>query len=94
MLHFDLVSILFGTSIPTSFNILVKMFLHLFIICHNVVLPDLVFLRLSLYLPLHSMCVFHSHVVPESYKSNILLLCPFNLNYLNLSLTNTHESKD
>ena len=30
MLHFDLVSILFGTSIPTSFNILVKMFLHLF----------------------------------------------------------------
>ena len=26
MLHFDLVSILFGTSIPTSFNILVKMF--------------------------------------------------------------------
>ena len=43
MLHFDLVSILFGTSIPTSFNILVKMFLHLFIICHNVVLPDLVF---------------------------------------------------
>ena len=72
MLHFDLVSILFGTSIPTSFNILVKMFLHLFIICHNVVLPDLVFLRLSLYLPLHSMCVFHSHVVPESYKSEFL----------------------
>ena len=30
MLHFDLVSILFGTSIPTSFNILVKMFLHLY----------------------------------------------------------------
>ena len=30
MLHFDLVPILFGTSIPTSFNILVKMFLHLF----------------------------------------------------------------
>ena len=30
MLNFDLVSILFGTSIPTSFNILVKMFLHLF----------------------------------------------------------------
>ena len=30
MLHFDLVSILFGTSIPTSFNILVKMFSHLF----------------------------------------------------------------
>ena len=30
MLKFDLVSILFGTSIPTSFNILVKMFLHLF----------------------------------------------------------------
>ena len=29
MLNFDLVSILFGTSIPTSFNILVKMFLHL-----------------------------------------------------------------
>ena len=29
MLHFDLVLILFGTSIPTSFNILVKMFLHL-----------------------------------------------------------------
>ena len=28
MLHFDLVSILFGTSIPTSFKILVKMFLH------------------------------------------------------------------
>ena len=28
MLHFDLVSILFGTSIPTSFNILVKMFLY------------------------------------------------------------------
>ena len=28
MLHFDLVSILFGTSIPTFFNILVKMFLH------------------------------------------------------------------
>ena len=28
MLHFDLVSILFGTLIPTSFNILVKMFLH------------------------------------------------------------------
>ena len=26
MLHFDLVSMLFGTSIPTSFNILVKMF--------------------------------------------------------------------
>ena len=26
MLHFDLVSIFFGTSIPTSFNILVKMF--------------------------------------------------------------------
>ena len=26
MLNFDLVSILFGTSIPTSFNILVKMF--------------------------------------------------------------------
>ena len=25
-LHFDFVSILFGTSIPTSFNILVKMF--------------------------------------------------------------------
>ena len=31
MLHFDLVSILFGTSIPTSFNILVKMFLHFLI---------------------------------------------------------------
>ena len=30
MLHFDLVSILFDTSIPTSFNILVKMFLHLY----------------------------------------------------------------
>ena len=30
MVYFDLVSILFGTSIPTSFNILVKMFLHLF----------------------------------------------------------------
>ena len=30
MLNFDLVSILFGTFIPTSFNILVKMFLHLF----------------------------------------------------------------
>ena len=29
MVYFDLVSILFGTSIPTSFNILVKMFLHL-----------------------------------------------------------------
>ena len=29
MLHFDLVSILFGTSIPTTFKILVKMFLHL-----------------------------------------------------------------
>ena len=29
MLHFDLVSIPFGTSIPTSFNILVKTFLHL-----------------------------------------------------------------
>ena len=29
MLNFDLVSILSGTSIPTSFNILVKMFLHL-----------------------------------------------------------------
>ena len=28
MVYFDLVSILFGTSIPTSFNILVKMFLH------------------------------------------------------------------
>ena len=32
MVYFDLVSILFGTSIPTSFNILVKMFLH-FIHC-------------------------------------------------------------
>ena len=32
MLHFDLVSILFGTSIPTSFNILVKMFLHLLLV--------------------------------------------------------------
>ena len=31
ILHFDLVSILFGTSIPTSFNILVKMFLHFII---------------------------------------------------------------
>ena len=30
MLNFDLVSILFSTSIPTSFNILVKMFLHLY----------------------------------------------------------------
>ena len=30
MLNFDFVSIPFGTSIPTSFNILVKMFLHLF----------------------------------------------------------------
>ena len=30
MLNFDLVSILFGT---TSFNILVKMFLHLYIVC-------------------------------------------------------------
>ena len=30
MLNFDLVSILSGTSIPTSFNILLKMFLHLF----------------------------------------------------------------
>ena len=30
MLNFDLVSILSGTSIPTSFNILVKMFLHLY----------------------------------------------------------------
>ena len=30
MLHFELVSILFGTLIPTSFNMLVKMFLHLF----------------------------------------------------------------
>ena len=28
MLNFDLVSILFSTSIPTSFNILVEMFLH------------------------------------------------------------------
>ena len=27
MLHYNLVSIPFGTSIPTSFNILVKMFL-------------------------------------------------------------------
>ena len=34
MLHFDLVSILFGTSIPTFFNILVKMFLHL-LLQHN-----------------------------------------------------------
>ena len=33
MLHFDLVSILFGTSIPTSFNILVKTFLHFIYIC-------------------------------------------------------------
>ena len=31
MLNFDLVSILSGTSIPTSFNILMKMFLHLYI---------------------------------------------------------------
>ena len=34
ILHFDLVSILFGTltlRFPTSFNILVKMFLHLYI---------------------------------------------------------------
>ena len=31
MVYFDLVSILFGT-IPTSFNILVKMFLHLYIL--------------------------------------------------------------
>ena len=30
MLHFDLVSMLFGTSIPPSFNILVKMCLHFF----------------------------------------------------------------
>ena len=30
MVYFDLVSILFGTFIPTSFNILVKMFLHLY----------------------------------------------------------------
>ena len=30
MLHFDLVSMLLGTSIPISFNILVIMFLHLF----------------------------------------------------------------
>ena len=29
MLNFDLVSILFGTSIPTSFNILVKMLMRL-----------------------------------------------------------------
>ena len=40
MVYFDLVSILFGTSIPTSFNILVKMFLHFCIyvcmfICHQ-----------------------------------------------------------
>ena len=28
MLHFDLVFILFGTSIPTSFNILVKMCIY------------------------------------------------------------------
>ena len=33
MLHFDLVSILFGTLNPTSVNILVKMFLHLFLLC-------------------------------------------------------------
>ena len=43
MLHFDLVSILFGTSIPTSFNILVKMFLHLFhcffTVCSNTYKP-------------------------------------------------------
>ena len=32
MLNFDLVSIPFSTSIPTSFNILVKMLLHLYII--------------------------------------------------------------
>ena len=31
MVYFDLVSILFGTSIPTSFSILVKMFLHFMI---------------------------------------------------------------
>ena len=31
MLHFDLVSLLFGASIPTSSNILVKMFLHFII---------------------------------------------------------------
>ena len=31
MVYFDLVSILFATSIPTSFDILVKMFLHFYI---------------------------------------------------------------
>ena len=40
MLHFDLVSIPFGTSIPTSFNILVKMFLYFIMCCarHKIIL--------------------------------------------------------
>ena len=41
MVYFDLVSILFGTSIPTSFIILVKMFLH-FICSYSHVFTDLV----------------------------------------------------
>ena len=36
ILHFDPVSILFGTSIPTSFNILVKIFLHFSTIEYNI----------------------------------------------------------
>ena len=39
MLNFDLVSILPGTSIPTSFNILVKMFLHFTIFTSYIFLP-------------------------------------------------------
>ena len=57
MLHFDLVSILFGTSIPTSFNILVKMFLHFIIInssqLHERRAPPLLTCCLCLCLPMY-----------------------------------------
>ena len=59
MLHFDLVSMIFGTSIHTSFNILVKMFYtcftDFFCVCSNMYQP--IDFRVEFYLPCIPTCI-------------------------------------
>ena len=85
MLNFDLVSILFGASIPTSLNILVKMFINMYLvflwtlsdIClisymYNTsgdCIPALIF---SLYA--YSLFCLHSSSITELYIKAFLLL--------------------
>ena len=75
MLNFDLVSILFSTSIPTSFNILVKMFFTLvslvFTVCSNTYKPT--GFRAEFLLPLHTY--------EDSQQDSYILSCT-NIAYL------------